>query len=144
MAPGCESPTCPLRYRAHHITDPGCEDYAEEMRRRGGDSGEQAARALLLMALGAGWNVEQVCDRDRGDRLTITAPDGFVFRVESLTQLYLSSVRPSLTVDRLGGTYSVTVKPWRWYQRPRWAWRVAYFLLYEPRPWDVVNRNPRP
>lgn len=33
---------------------------------------------------------------------------------------------PTITVDKFGGTYAITRVPWRWWQRPRWAWMLAW------------------
>lgn len=52
----------------------------------GGDSGEHETRMQLLLALGAGWNVEFEVDRDAGDTLTLVSPQGdrFEFSAERI------------------------------------------------------------
>jgi hypothetical protein len=52
----------------------------------GGDSGEHETRTQLLLALGAGWNVEFEIDRDAGDTLTLISPQGdrFEFSAERI------------------------------------------------------------
>lgn len=55
---------------------------------------------------------------------------------------YERTFGPSMTVDSYGGVYSITRVPWSWWQRPRWAWRLAYRARSWMRGEDIIPPEP--
>jgi hypothetical protein len=91
----------------------------------GGDSGENAARELLLRALGPGYNVTQVIDRDEGDSLMIATPNGiFIVRADRLRLSW--AIRSPVDFERSYGApppggWLGKPRKRRWWRKGRWS-----------------------
>lgn len=50
--------------------------------------------------------------------------DGFA--MDGSSAVHAEPPAGAVMVDRFGGSYSMTKVPWRWWQRPRWLWRLGW------------------
>jgi hypothetical protein len=100
----------------------------------GGDSGENAARTVLALALGPDFRLTHTIDRDTGDELLIAWDGGGVavradrLRLALVGPEGLDDEPPAYTIDRYGATHSwtrVELRGWRrlkgpWYRLRAW------------------------